>query len=262
MYNKEGRSLVAKLAAAFGINLLIIVPALLYLLSFGVNLGSGLWKDFISWLLVSFLIIDISLVFFFACYLLYSVLHQFRPFRKKPDYIIVLGSGIRSEEVPPLLKSRLDKGLQVFHQSPQAKFIVSGGQGYDEPVSEAFAMAKYLRSQGVPNEQIILEDQSTTTYLNMAYSKHKIKEDWSEPTKTPLVVFTTNNYHVLRASIYAQKAHLKAHGLGAPTAYYFLPTALLREFVAILVENKLVVGCILAAILSFVGLSYLPFNLF
>ena len=60
-------------------------------------------------------------------------------FKKAVDYIIVLGSGIRSEEVPPLLKSRLDKGLNIMKKST-AKFVVSGGQGPDEPVAEAFAM--------------------------------------------------------------------------------------------------------------------------
>ena len=38
-------------------------------------------------------------------------------FKKAVDYIIVLGSGIRSEEVPPLLKSRLDKGLNIMKKS-------------------------------------------------------------------------------------------------------------------------------------------------
>lgn len=61
-------------------------------------------------------------------------------FKKAVDYIIVLGSGIRSEEVPPLLKSRLDKGIEYYEKNPTAKFVVSGGQGPDEPVAEAFAM--------------------------------------------------------------------------------------------------------------------------
>lgn len=29
-------------------------------------------------------------------------------------------------------------------KNPTAKFVVSGGQGPDEPVAEAFAMKKYL----------------------------------------------------------------------------------------------------------------------
>ncbi len=39
-------------------------------------------------------------------------------FKKAVDYIIVLGSGIRSEEVPPLLKSRLDKGIEYYEKIP------------------------------------------------------------------------------------------------------------------------------------------------
>ncbi|MGH2189631.1 YdcF family protein, partial [Enterococcus faecium] len=81
--------------------------------------------------------------------------YQMIPLKKAVDYIIVLGSGIRSEEVPPLLKSRLDKGIEYYEKNPTAKFVVSGGQGPDEPVAEAFAMKKYLLSQNIPAEAIL-----------------------------------------------------------------------------------------------------------
>lgn len=51
-------------------------------------------------------------------------------------------------------------------------------------------------------------------------------------------VFFSNNYHIFRAGIFAEQVGLTAQGLGAHTASYFLPNALLREFAAIVMINK------------------------
>lgn len=102
-----------------------------------------------------------------------------------------------------IYKRQLEKGSHP-------KIIVSGGQGSDELVSEAFAMKKYILSQNIPEEDIIMEDKSTTTYENLKFSKvimDNTKEKYS-------CIFVTNNYHVFRASIFARKTGLKAHGSG------------------------------------------------
>lgn len=71
--------------------------------------------------------------------------------RKSPkapetDYIIVLGCGISDDgKATPLLRGRLDKAIEIYRKGQsKAKIIVSGGQGADEVVSEASAMADYL----------------------------------------------------------------------------------------------------------------------
>lgn len=257
MRTREGKSITAKLSAALGLNLIISLPLFLVLVSGLINVPL-----FLSIILIFLLLLDLTLTFIFMAYLLYSWMYQMFPVKKQIDYIIVLGSGISSEEVPPLLKSRLDKGIEYFCKNTSSKFIVSGGQGDDEPVSEAFAMKKYLLSQNIPEENIIMEDQSTTTYENMLFSKHLIEEDWqhhSEYNKRyPVIIFSTNNYHVLRARLYARRVHLKAEGVGAPTAFYFLPTALIREYAALLSHNKFwVIGLVLLIFLIIVS-SFLP----
>ncbi len=238
MRTKEGKSLTAKLSAVMGLNLIISFPLFVFLIT-------GVFKLplFLNIILLFILLLDLILSFIFIAYLFYSWMYQMLPLKKHIDYIIVLGSGISSEDVPPLLKSRLDKGIEYFYKNPNAKFVVSGGQGADEPVSEAYAMRKYLLSQHIPEDKIILEDQSTTTYENMLFSKQLIEEDWltrfeAEHPK-PSIIFSTNNYHVLRARLYARRVHLKAEGVGAPTALYFLPTALIREYIALLSHNKI-----------------------
>lgn len=254
MQTKEGRSVTAKLSALLGVNLLITIPLFFYLLSIGARHISVWLFSFLMFVVLS----DLLFSFLFTCYLFYSWMYQMIPSKKKVDYIITLGSGIRSEEVPPLLKSRLDKAIEYYHKNPNAKIVVSGGQGADEPVSEAFAMKKYLLSQQIPEAQILVEDQSTTTFENMTFSKKIIFDDWKIKDHTPTVLFSTNNYHVLRGALYARKAHLKAEGIGAPTALYFLPTALIREYIALLTQYKLfTVSMILICLISVIW-SALP----
>lgn len=254
MRTKEGKSATAKLSALFGLNLLIAFPALFMLFTF----STKTIPQIIWYILLYILLIDIILCFLFAAYILYSWMSQMIPLQKKIDYIIILGSGVRSEEVPPLLKSRLDKGIEYYQKNPTAKFVVSGGQGADEPVSEAFAMRKYLQSQNIPNHQILFEDKSTTTYENMLFSKRIINEDWSDKEMPPSIIFSTNNYHVLRGSLYAQRVKLKAQRVGAPTALYFLPTALIREYIALLLHRKIILFSVLGGVLMLIIISLLP----
>ena len=48
----------------------------------------------------------------------------------------------------------------------------------------------------------------------------------------------TNGYHTFRAGMIARKAGVKANGIGAHTAKFFLPNAIIREYIAIFVGNK------------------------
>lgn len=244
MTTKEGRSTTAKLSLIFGTNLLISVLGFLFLFSYG-NTGSTFYYSIIYSIFLPFFFIDLIFILLFIFYLFYSWMYQKIPINKKIDYIVVLGSGVNSEDVPPLLKSRLDKAIEYFLKNPQAKLVVSGGKGSDEPVSEAFAMKRYLLSQNISEKSILTEENSTSTLENMMFSKAVIEKDWDNESekkqKTPFIIFTTNNYHVLRASIYARQIKLKIEGVGAPTALYFLPSALIREFIALIVHNKKIV---------------------
>lgn len=256
MHSKEGKSFTAKLSMLLGVNLLIAFPLFFLLVSGALRL-----PDLLSTLLITLSLLDIIFTLLFIGYLIYSALYQLIPVRKTVNYIIILGAGVRSEEVTPLLRSRLDKALQYqAKQKEKIKFVVSGGQGPDEPVSEAFTMRKYLLSQGVPKEQIIFEDQSTTTLENLTFSKKLIEADWQEE-KEPVILFSTSNYHVLRGAMYTRKAKIKAEGIGAPVAFYFLPTALIREFVALLVKYKWFTLSVILLVIAFIIVSSMPFNI-
>ena len=81
---------------------------------------------------------------------------------------------------------------------------------------------------------VILEDQSRTTYENLLYSK-KLGEKLVASSQ---FLFVTNDYHVFRTSTYARKLGMKGDGLGCRTAGYYIPSAFIREYVALCVKLK------------------------
>lgn len=253
MKHKEGRRLANLLSLILGVNVLLIVSLSLLLIFHGSKLNTYAYATILTIILFA-----IYFGFLFFSYLVYSYAYQMLPVNKNLDYVIVLGSGLIGDKVPPLLKSRLDKGIEIYSQQlskgNHTKIVVSGGQGSDEIIPEAVAMKKYPVSQGIPELDILVEDKSTTTYENMKFSKNIM----NNISKNYSCIFVSNNYHVFRASIYARKAGLKANGVGAPTAFYFLPSALIREYIAILVLYKKINLLAILFILLLVSHSFFP----
>jgi len=171
-----------------------------------------------------------------AQYIISTMLCNFSRPKKNQDYIIVLGSWVKDGKVTPLLASRVDKAIAFYHKQKKErlppKLLLSGGKGTDETCSEAQAMKDYALSKGLPEQDILLEDQSISTLENMKFSK-KIMDGLSnnQPYKC---IYATNSYHLLRAGIYARKAGLNINGIGSKTRLYYFPNALLREYIAYL----------------------------
>lgn len=183
----------------------------------------------------SFLAILISLAdlllfygtFLYLSYIIYAFFLNLFPVQKEPQTIIILGAGLFGDKVPPLLAQRLDKGLAIYEKfNHRPIIIVSGGQGDDELISEAEAMARYLIDKGVPADSILLENKSRTTFENLTFSKQLMHAQGLEQDR---VVLVTNSFHALRAGIYMRQVGLKGRSIGSRTAFYFLPSAWIRE---------------------------------
>ena len=156
------------------------------------------------------------------------------------DYIIILGCKVMSNgNLTPLLKGRVDKAIefgkkQYEKNNKKIIYIPSGGQGEDEITSEAEAMQKYLVKQGIKNNQIIMENRSSNTYENIKYSKEII----DNKNRKAKICFSTTNYHVFRSGIIANEQGLDCEGMGSKTKWYFYTNALIREFIANLVQER------------------------
>ena len=103
---------------------------------------------------------------------------------RNPEFCIVLGASIREDgSLSPSLKRRLDETIRFSDRNPATRFVLSGGQGPREPVTEAEAMGSYLVYNGVPEDRLLLEIQSKNTYENILYSDALISRILEEEKK-------------------------------------------------------------------------------
>ena len=180
--------------------------------------------------------IAFSTIYSFIGYLSWSTTFENHQYYKHVNLIMVLGARIFSEEVTTLLAARLDKALSVYHsQRTKPIIIVSGGQGPDEPISEALAMKRYLIAHNVPENHIFMENQSTNTRTNFLYSKSIIHS--MMPTSSHMLC-VTSQFHVLRALKFAKKAHLSFDGIGSRTPYHFLAQSMIIDFLGLMYQYK------------------------
>lgn len=145
------------------------------------------------------------------------------------DYIIVLGAQMKAGGPSAVLKFRLDAAYEYMMNNEDTVCIVSGGQGRNEPCSEAEGMYRYLTEKGVPQERILMEDRSTDTSENIAYSAALIS------SKDVSVGIVTNNFHVFRGVRLAKAAGFEdVCGIAARSNVYFQLNNMVREFFGIL----------------------------
>jgi uncharacterized SAM-binding protein YcdF (DUF218 family) len=177
--------------------------------------------------------------FLFACFVVYAFAYGRLRYRRRADYVVVLGAGlVGGSTVSPLLAGRLDRARAVHRslsrRGRQPILLASGGQGPDEDLPESRAMADYLIARGFPAELIVCEDRSTTTEENLEFSKAIMEK--ADPGYRCVIV--TNNYHVFRTAVTSRRTGVRGRVVGAPTAAYFWPSAMIREFVAIFLAYR------------------------
>ncbi|MBO0446661.1 hypothetical protein BCR24_15330 [Enterococcus ureilyticus] len=120
----------------------------------------------------------------------------------KPDTVLILGAQVKGTSKnnaypSTVLKERLDAAIPYLKKYPKATVIVCGGQGSDEPDSEANVMAEYLRSNGISQKQILIEDTSTRTKENIQNAQKK--------QALGNTVIVTSDFHMYRSKLLAKR---------------------------------------------------------
>ena len=235
MIKREGRSLANLLSLLLGIG--IEIGEIAFLLDVIGNYALGI--EFFQRMNMILLFVGIS-VFYFSFLLLLFVLYiayfQFVPHRYDFEYIIIHGCGLlEGDRISKLLSNRIDKAIKVFHKGKEkAMIICSGGQGSNEAVSEAKAIAGYLKEKGIDEEHILMEDRSTTTEENLIFSNEMIKERGGSNR----IALVSSNYHIYRCVLLAHRLKIPCTGIGAKVAFYYWPSAVIREFVAVYTTKR------------------------
>ena len=223
--------------------------------------GFGIWMSYsmLTFPLRNVLLNVYAGVFvYLECLLTATVIHAVKAGRHEPtydlDYVIVLGCKVRPDgTLYPLIRGRVDRALafrkaQLAASGRAPVLVPSGGKGADEPEAEAAAMARYMREQGVPAGEILIEDRSRTTQENLRFSRELIEARGGAAR----AAFSTSSYHVYRGGILAAESGWNIDGMGSRTKWYFWPNAFLREFIGLLAARRFqqMTALILIALLS------------
>ncbi|MBS6184177.1 MAG: YdcF family protein [Clostridium celatum] len=151
---------------------------------------------------------------------------------EKPDYLVVLGAGLRGRSISASLLYRLETALDFHDMYPDLKIVVSGGQGEGEDMTEALAMKNFLVDNGVDPSLIIMEDKSTNTYENFLYTKNVLEEETRKEDFTITII--SNNFHMYRAKFLAKEVGFNTYGYPAPSHKASALVFYVREFFGII----------------------------
>ena len=129
------------------------------------------------------------------------------------EYLLVLGAQVNPDGQPSAaLAARLDTAYDFLQANPDSAAILCGGQGSNEPCTEASAMYAYMTARGVDESRLLIEDRSSNTIQNIE-NAHALIGDGH---RTAVV---TSDYHLARARVLMARGGLDACGIPAPTPY-------------------------------------------
>lgn len=142
------------------------------------------------------------------------------------DVAIVL-TGITTTEKPPLDRVYFNKGadrimhaIQLYKLKKVKKILITGGSGslLGSDIKEADELKKILLLCEVPEDDILIENQSRNTRENAAFSSVVLKEKF--PKGKYLLI--TSAFHLPRAEACFRKEGIEAHTFS--TDFYTYPT--------------------------------------
>ena len=145
--------------------------------------------------------------------------------KERIEYMVVLGAKVNASGPSVSLWDRIHGAYEYMEAHPDVIAIVSGGQGPDEPMTEARSMYQELTKLGIDPERIWLEEEATSTWENLQFSLDLIEErTGTRPTKLGVL---SSEYHLFRASLFARACGVEFVGVPARTSR---PSQMINHF--------------------------------
>lgn len=155
----------------------------------------------------------------FIVYILFTtvsiILYSKKDEKRSSDVAIILGAGTSNGELSPVYCERFRHGIWLYENGYVKALIMTGGYGENQTVSDARAAMDYAIEQGVPEYDIFIEEQSTITQENIAFSKTIMDENGFE---TAIIV--SDPLHMKRAMLMAKDHGITAYSSPTPTSAY------------------------------------------
>lgn len=152
--------------------------------------------------------------------------------------VIVLGCGLsQTDQTSPslMLYGRLRAAEEYILKNPDARVILSGGQGSNEKISEAEAMYRYFERRGFDMTNFFREDRSSNTEENLTFSVELALLEGVGLENG--VVIVTDGFHQYRAHMHAQSLGLETYTVSARAPVALQAFYWAREIPGIIIQS-------------------------
>lgn len=183
---------------------------------------SGRRRSRLLWLLLALMMAAVVVLGSLGGYIFF---HSKTEIVGTPKVMVIFGCQLKNDGPSQTLRDRLDTALDYLqsHEEDDILIVVTGGQGKDEPKSEAQGMYDYLTAHGVNSDAILLEENSHNTWQNIQYTQALLQERGVDADEVLLV---SSGFHLARirllwGRVWGESAPLST--LAAPVSHR--PTA-------------------------------------
>ena len=160
---------------------------------------------------VALVLVVAALVYWCVTFVqVYSASH--RDEATEAQAIIVLGAAQYNGTPSPVFQTRLDHAKDLYDNGIAPMIVVTGGKIEGDQFTEATAGAVYLRSAGVPDDDILREVQGTNSWEELAAVARFLRA-----RDVVDVVLVTDGYHALRVKAIADELGLHPHVSPSPS---------------------------------------------
>jgi uncharacterized SAM-binding protein YcdF (DUF218 family) len=123
------------------------------------------------------------------------------------DVIVILGAAEYRGKPSPVLKGRLDHGLELYRAKQAPLIMTTGGAGGDPVFTEGAVGRSYLMNRGVPSEAITVETESESTVHSVMLAGEIIRRMGLDS-----VIVVSDGYHIFRVKKMLESRGLSVYG--------------------------------------------------
>lgn len=127
------------------------------------------------------------------------------------DCVMIMGAGLWDGKPSPMLRERLNFGLDVYNTGCTDRIMMTGDHGRDN-YDEVNAMKDYAIENGVSADNVFMDHAGFSTYESMYRARDVFQVE--------KMVIVTQKYHIYRSVYNARKLGIDAYGVAADELKY------------------------------------------
>jgi len=129
------------------------------------------------------------------------------------DAIVVFGAAEYDGRPSPVYKARLDHAAQLYHKGMAPLVVTTGGAGGDPKFTEGVVGREYLKSLGVPDDQLIAETQSSDTAVSARRVANILRANGLHSC-----LAVSDDYHIFRIKQMLSREGIVVYGSPRPNS--------------------------------------------